>query len=407
MAKEILAGLSTFFTAAYLLILYPQILQAAGIDGGAALTACILTTFLSTMFLALYADFPVLLAPGLSVAIFLSYSSVASGAITWQTALGIVFWSGLLLFLLTVFKIRQQILHQIPSSIRSAIVAGIGLFLIFVSLKNLSGVPLFSLQNCVVAFGILLFFLLRSLSIKGSFLLTILGSWAAAIFLKLAKLENFVDFPPSIAPTFAQLDLLSPFYPASIGAFLSVLLISLFDTSASIAALAKLAKRLDRKSQVKGISKILIPDGLGSMAGAVLGSTTLAYTLESSSGIKEGGRGKTTAITAAICTLLGLFFYPVISHIPLFATMPVVMILGGFMALTATEIQWNKKTEWIPSLLILIITPATLSIYLGFAIGIAAYTLLKTISKEAKEVHPILWTLDILFGMHLVYYSFT
>lgn len=405
MGKEILAGLSTFFTAAYLLILYPQIFSAGGMDAGSALTASILTIVISTLFLGLYSNFPVLLAPGLSAAVFLVYSAILVEHISWQTALGIVFWSGLILFLLTVFNIRRQILHHLPSSIKAGAVAAIGLFLIAVALKNLHVFEgeLFNTQNSIVIFGLMIFSFLHRLKIASAFLLTILSCWLIAIPLDLVHPNGIVAWPPSLAPTLFQLDFISPFYPESLGPMLSVILICLFDTSASIAALAKLAGKIDKKSQVKNIDKILIPDGPSSMVGALLGATTLSFTLESSSGIKAGGRGKVTAITAALCCLLGLFFYPLISTIPLFAATPVIIAIGFFMLQSARDIQWKKPVEWIPALLILIITPLTFSIYQGFASGIIAYTVLKALFGEWREVHPVFWTLDILFGAHLIW----
>jgi AGZA family xanthine/uracil permease-like MFS transporter len=405
MRKEIVAGLSTFFTAAYLLLLYPQILSEGGIDFGAALTATILAIFASTLFLALYARFPALLAPGLSVGPFLVYSVIQKQHATWQIALGIVFWAGVVIFLLSLFKVRQKILLNLPPSIKSAAIAGIGLFLICIGLKDLGifkGVFAI-IPNAIAAFGLILFYFLHRANISSAFLITILTCWIIAIPFHLVPWNGFVSLPSSLAPTFLQLDFRSALEFKWLGTLLSVVLICLFDTSASLTALAKLAHQVDERGRIKHIDRIVIPDGLGSMLASLLGTGTLAFTLESSSGIKAGGRTAITAITAALCCLIGLFFYPLISSIPLAATAPVIIAIGIFMAQEIKAIQWKDVSEAIPAILTLITIPLTFSIYRGFAFGFVSYVLLKALKGQWKAVHPVCWILAIIFAAHLLY----
>ncbi len=403
MRKEILAGLSTFFTAAYLLLLYPKILSEGGVDFGAALTATILTMTASTLFLALYADFPVLLAPGLSVGPFLVYSVILKQQATWQIALGIVFWAGLVIFLASLFKIRQKILLHLPPAIKSAAIGGIGLFLICVGLKNL-GIPnekIATLSNGIALFGLILFFSLYYLQMTGAFLITILACWLIAIPFGLVTWHGFAALPPPLSATLFKLNLTDSIRFDWLGTILSVILISLFDTSAGLTVLSKLAHKTDEKGRIKKIDQIVIPDGLGSILGSVLGTGTLTFTLESSAGIKVGGRTKITAITAALCCLIGLFFYPLISSIPLLATTPILIAIGIFMTQEIKEICWKNGAESIPAIITLFTIPITFNIYLGFALGFVSYSLLKALRGEWKEVHPVCWVLAIIFAAHL------
>ncbi len=403
MRKEILAGLSTFFTVAYLLILYPKILSEGGIDFGAALTATVCIIVIATIFLGLYAHFPALLAPGLSVGPFLVYSVIQKQHASWQTALGIVFWAGLVIFLLSLFKVRQKILIHLPLSIKSAAIAGIGLFLIMVGLKDL-GIfkgEILTIANGIALSGLILFFTLNHFQIASSFLITILFCWAAAIPFGFVTWQGLAALPSSLGPTFFQLDLLTPLEPQWLGLVLSVILICLFDTSASLTALAKLAHKVDERGHIKNIDRIVISDGLGNMAAALLGTGTLAFTLESSSGIKAGGRSGWTAITAALCCLIALFLYPLISSIPLFATVPVLIAIGIFMAMEVKGIRWKDYSESVPALITLVTIPATFSIYQGFAYGFVSYTLLKAVRGKWKDVHPVCWALALIFAAHL------
>ncbi len=403
MWKEIIAGLSTFFTVSYLLILYPKILAEGGIDPNAALTATILALVFGTTFLALYADFPAILAPGLSVGPFLVYSVIQKQHASWQLALGIVFWAGLIIFLLSIFKVRQKILTHLPSSIKAAASAGIGLFLICIGFKNLSDFQggIFNIPNAIVLFGLALFFTLHYFRITSAFLITILACTLLAIPFGFVSYQGVVALPASLKTTFLQLDFLTALHPEWLGTLLTVVLICLFDTSASLTVLAKLAHKTDTKGRIQNIDRIVIPDGPSSMLAALLGTTTLAFTLESSAGIKIGGRTGVTALVAAACCLIGLFFYPLISSVPLFAIVPVIIAIGIFMLQEVRQIQWMKFSESIPALATLIAIPLTLSIYLGFAIGFVSYVLIKAILGEGKKVHPVCWIISIIFAVHL------
>lgn len=417
MIREILAGLSTFFTAAYLILLYPQIFSEGGIPFGAALTATILIIVIATLFLAFYANFPALLAPGLSVGPYLVYSVILKQGASWQTALGIVFWVGLFLFLLTLFKVRQKILLNLPATIKSSSIAGIGLFLILVGLKNLNVLtpapflfhlgPLFTLPNLIALFGLLLFFILYRYRITSAFLISIVACWLIGLALGLSQWQGFFDFPATLSPTFLKLDFWTPLHPHWMGTLLAVLLITLFDSTASLTVLSKLAAVLDEKGEIHNIDRILVPDGTGSMLAAILGTGTLTYTLESSSGIKAGGRTGITAVVAALCSLSCLFLYPMISSIPLFATAPALIAIGIFMAREIMSVKWSDWTEAIPALSTLVAIPLTFSIYNGFVSGFISFVVLKAVTNRWKEIHPICWLLSFIFIANMILNYFT
>lgn len=399
--KELLAGLSTFFTISYLILLYPKILSEGGVDFGAAFTATILTIVISTIIFAFVSDFPALLVPGLSVGPYLVYSVIIKQNAPWQTAFGIVFWAGVIIFLLTLFKVRQKILLHLPAAIKTAAISGIGLFLICIGLKDL-GFPhenAISIPTLIAFLGLIVFFVLYYFEVKSAFILSIFFSWLLAIPFGLVTFKGFIALPSSLSPTFFQLDFFLGF--DWLGALLSVVLIALFDSGASLTVLAKLAHKLDQKGEIKNINRIMIPDGLGSMMGAILGTGTLTFALESSAGIKAGGRGKWTAITAAIACLVGLFFYPFMASIPLFATTPAILAIGIFMALEIKNIRWKSFTESIPAIITLFTIPITFSIYRGFAFGFVSYVLLMAFKGKLKEVHPVCWILAIIFAAHL------
>jgi len=410
--REWIAGFSTFFTLAYLLLLYPQIMSEGGFDFGASLVAFIITLFISTLFLALYANFPAVLASGLSVVAFLVFSAIQKQGLLPAQALGIVFWSGLIVFIISALKWRQKILLNLPQSIKFAAISGIGLFLICIGLKNLKILfptpdllfdlhQVFTIPTAIASFGLFLFWVLHRKQVDSAFLLSILTCWFIGMLFNLTNWKGFAAFPPTIRPSFFLLDFSVILNPALWGTLLSVFLISLFDATASLTALARLNKQIDPHGKISRIDQIVIPDGLGSLLAALLGATSLSFTLESSSGIKAGGRTGKTAIIAAIACLLGLFLFPLISSIPIFATTPALVAIGIFMAMECKEISWRDWTEAVPAFLILITIPATFSIYRGFAFGFISYVFLKLITGKFRQIHPVSWALAIIFAIHL------
>ena len=257
------------------------------------------------------------------------------------------------------------------------------------------------MESGIAFLGLFLIFALHHFRIGSSFLIAIFFCWILSVALKLSHFSFGLAFPSSLSPTLLQLEwaIDSKWF----GTLISIVLIALFDSSASLTVLSRLSHHLDARGEIRNVDRIMLPDGLGSMLAAVLGTGTLTYSLESSAGIKVGGRGKGTAITAAFLCLACLFFFPLIQSIPLFATTPAILAIGCFMVFEIKKISWEKVSEWVPALISLITIPTTFSIYLGFGFGFVSYALLKALKREWKEVHPVCWTLAALFAVHFLW----
>jgi AGZA family xanthine/uracil permease-like MFS transporter len=260
-----------------------------------------------------------------------------------------------------------------------------------------------TIPNAIALFGLLLFFTLHRFRFASAFLLSILACWAIALTLGLTPWKGIAALPPSPLPSLLQLNLIGALHPSLWGILISIILINIIDSTASLSALSRMAHAVDERGRIKNIDRILIPDGTGSMLSALLGTTTLSYFLESSSGIKAGGRTGLTALVAALCSLICLFFYPLISSIPLYASTPALIAIGCFMAQEVKRIPWQDWTDYLPALLTLVSIPLTFNIYRGFAIGFISFALLKALTGQWKKVHPICWCLALIFALHLAW----
>ena len=408
---EIIAGLSTFFTIAYLFALCPQLLSQAGIDFGSALTATILTVAATTLFLSLYANYPLAVGPGLSVMSYLVFSVIGKNLFTWPEALGLVFWAGLAQFLLSWFELRQKILIAVPAIIKHASAAGLGLFFLAVGLKQLGIVnidgssyswgELGTLGQAIGLAGLLLFLFFHWKRWRGGMLLPVLFCWMAALLIGQAQWNGLLSLPPPIDSTFGKLVFSSILEPKSWGVFVSILLISIFDAGATLTVLARMLGWLHKDGTIRNLNRVVIPDGIGSMAAAILGTTSCSIYIESSSGIRAGGRTAITGCTTAIAVLAALFFYPALSSIPLFATAPVLLGIGGILTAELRWVPWKSPSDAIPFLITAMAMPVFFSIYWGFALGFLSYVLVKSVSGKAKEIHPIVWGLAVIFAIHL------
>ena len=392
-SHEIIAGLTTFFTMSYVLILLPKILSAGGLDFGTALAATVLTLAFATLLLAFSADYPMVIGPGVGIAAFLIYSIVGKEA-TIDQVLGLVFWAGLIEFLLSITGLRQKILIQIPDALKRASKVGIGLFFIIVGIKQLLG-PIGMEGLAIGIVGILFFALFHRFAPRFAYVFPILICWMLSLFFNLSEWKGLISLPR--APHLISLDLLTITQPELWGILLSTLLIALFDAGAGLSALSHL---LGWKSPPK-FNRALLPDGLGSMLGAFLGTTSSTFYAESSSGIRAGGRTGIVGCTAAICALFALFFYPALSSIPLFATAPTLVGLGSLLALDREWLEWRKWCEWIPFCVTALAMPIFFNIYLGFALGFISYVLVHVLSGRRREIHPVVWGLAAIFVIHL------
>lgn len=408
---EILAGLSTFFAIAYLFALSPQLLSLAGVDFGSGLTATILAIAIPTLFFSLYVNAPIALGPGLSVMTYLVFT--AKETLLWPELLGLVFWAGLIQFLLSVVGWRQKILLAIPSPLQHAAAAGLGLFFIAIGLKQIGIVEItngiYSIKTLgtsgqlIALIGLVLFALLHRFHFPGSCLIPVLFCWIAALLFGETTWQGLLSLPPTLHPTFFKLSFSAILQPQSWSILLTILLISIFDAGATLNALARQLGWLKSNGTIHNLNKAVIPDGIGSMAAAILGATSCSLYAESSIGIHAKGRTWIAGCTIAAASLFALFLYPALASIPLFATAPILFGIGGLLACHLKQIDWKNWPEAISFLITAFAMPLFFSIYWGFALGFIAYVFLKAAAGKRKEIHPIVWGLAALFAAHLIW----
>jgi len=410
--KELLAACSTFATMCYIIVVIPTMLSDAGMDFSAAMVATILTTFFATLFMGLIAKAPFAVAPGLGTAAYIVYSVVIGQHISWQQALAIVFLAALLLLLFTLFGIRRKLVRSIPPLLIQAIIAGVGLFLIFVGLKELgmiqkigTFVTLGSIYNIELLFALgslILILVLLHFGWKSAFIIAILCNWILALILGYTHWQGWISWPPSLSPTFLQLDFSILLKTSLYKPLLTIFLITLFDSTCALITLSKKAKRM-KGDEIIGLNKALLPDATFTLLGAILGTSSLAIHLESASGIQAGGRSGLVSIFVAFGFLLLLFFYPLVSSIPHFATAPVLIVIGAMMASHLKEIDWQEKADGVLALITALIMPLTMSLYNGFVFGFTAYTVLRICTGRIKEVPLLCWILTPLFLIQLFF----
>ena len=408
---ECLAGLSTFATMVYVIAVNPSILADSGMDFGAVLVATILSTVIATALMGLWAHFPVAIAPAMGVSAFFTYSIVIGQNKPWQAALGIAFLVALTLIIFHLFHLRRKILEKMPKSLSRGITGGIGLFLACVGLKD---VGLIDTSNLFISFGhinylecgllalgVAVALTLMRFNIRGAFIVAILSIWILALVIGKTTWQGIVSLPPSLMPTLGAFDLRTIWNFDYLKIYFSLFLVALFDSCAGLIILARQAGLTDEGGKIMRAQRALLPDALGSLFASLFGSATLAIHLESSSGIKAGGRTGLTAVVVSLLFLLCLFFYPLISSIPHFASDSVLMILGGIMLREVFDIPWKDLSESIPAILATATMPLTMSIYNGFLVAFLAYPIAKVVFGKAKDVPVMLWIFFLAFAVQL------
>ena len=411
--KEIVAGITTFLTMAYIIFLNPTILADAGMDKGALITVTALAAFFGTMLIGLWANVPLAMAPGMGLNAFFAYSLVLGNKITWETALGVVFISGVLFFVLTILGVREKIVNAIPLSIRIAIPAGIGLFITLIGLKNLeiivsnkhTLVTLGSLTPTVLLglAGILIIGILEVKKIKGSILTGIIVTTVlGVIFGEVTMPESLISMPHSIMPIAFKLDIMGALKFGLIGAIFSFMFVDLFDSIGTMVACSYEGGFVEEDGKIKNIDKMLEADAVATVFGSVMGTSTTTTYIESASGIADGGRTGLTSVVTALLFLAALVFTPIIGIVPKFATAPALVIVGVFMFKNIKMIDFGDFSEGIPAFLIIIMMPLTFSISNGLSFGFISYVGINALSGNHKKVSPVMWAIAILAVVNLV-----
>jgi AGZA family xanthine/uracil permease-like MFS transporter len=413
---EILAGVTTFLAMAYILFVNPSILGETGMDKGAIFVATCLAAAIGSATMGLIANYPIALAPGMGLNAFFTYTVVLHMGQTWQVALGAVFLSAVMFFLLSIFRIREWIVNSIPLPLRSAIAAGIGLFLALIALHNAgivvdnpaTLVGMGDLKQPSVILATLGFFLivgLEALKVRGAVLIGILAVTVAAIAMGVTPFGGIVSMPPSLAPTFLQLDIAGALDVGLVSVIFAFLFVDLFDNSGTLIAVAKRAGLMGKDGHMPKMGRALIADSTAAMAGSLLGTSTTTSYIESAAGVSAGGRTGLTAIVVAVLFLLALFFAPLAGSVPAFATAPALLFVAVLMASGLAEINWDDVTEAAPVVVTALAMPLTYSIANGIAFGFICWTAVKLISGRRRDLNPALVILSILFVIKLGWFN--
>ncbi|QSI76450.1 MULTISPECIES: NCS2 family permease [Niveibacterium] len=405
---ELLAGLSTFLTMAYIIFVNPSILSAAGMPHDAVFAATCLAAALGSMIMGLYANYPIAMAPGMGLNAYFAFAVVQGMGFTWQAALGAVFISGCLFILVSLFKVREWIVNAIPHSLKLAISAGIGLFLAIIGLKNaglIQGNPatLVTLGDLhqpgplLAIGGFLLIVALEARRITGGIILGILAVTVASIALGYSKFSGVFSAPPSLAPTFGQLDIGAALNAGLVTVVLTFFLVELFDASGTLIGVCHRAGLLDKDGRLPRLNRALLADSTAIAAGAVMGTSSTTAYIESAAGTAAGGRTGLTAVTVALLFLAALFLAPLAGAVPAYATAPALIYVAILMTRGLAEIDWEDLTEAAPAVVCAVTMPFTFSIAHGIAFGFVAYAGIKLLAGRAKEVPMAVWVIAVVF----------
>jgi adenine/guanine/hypoxanthine permease len=407
---EVIAGITTFMTMAYILAVNPDILSATGMDKNALFTATALSAVVATLVMALVAKLPFALAPGMGLNAFFAFTVVLGMGYSWQFALTAVFLEGILFIILTAVNVREAIVNAIPMSIKHAISGGIGLFIAFIGLQNAGLIvsnpaTMVSLGDMsahtvwISLFGIVLIGGLLALRVKGALLIGIFAATIIGIPLGVTHLPEglLVSAPPSIASIAFQFDFSQVFTIDMIIILLTFLFVDMFDTVGTLIGVASKADMIDKNGKLPRVKQALFADAIGTTAGAMLGTSTVTTYIESASGVAEGGRTGLTSLTVAILFFLALFLSPLFLMVPGAATAPALILVGSFMLSPIIKVDFNDFTESIPVFLTVIMMPLTYSIADGIVFGMISWVLLKLISGRHKEVTPVMYILALVF----------
>ena len=439
---EVMAGITTFMTMAYILAVNPNILSASGMDRGAVFTATALSSFIATCLMALLSNYPFVLAPGMGLNAYFTYTVVLGMGYTWQQALSAVFAEGIIFILLSLTNVREAIFNSIPMNLKHAVSVGIGLFIAFIGLQNAkivvgndsTLVSIFSFKSSVAEgtfssqgitvllalIGVLVTAILLAKNVKGGILWGILITWILGILCQLTHLyvpnadlgyySLLPDFSngisvPSMMPTFMKMDFSIVFSLDFVVIMFAFLFVDMFDTLGTLIGVASKADMLDKDGKLPRIKGALLSDAVGTTVGAMCGTSTVTTFVESASGVAEGGRTGLTSLVAAVLFGLSLLLSPIFLAIPSFATAPALIVVGYLMLTSVTKIDFSDMTEAIPCFIAIIAMPFMYSISEGISMGVISYVVINVITGKAKEkkISLLMYILAVLFVLKYIF----
>ncbi|WP_350558354.1 NCS2 family permease [Psychrobacter sp. CAL346-MNA-CIBAN-0220] len=411
---EILAGITTFLTMAYIIFVNPNVLADAGMDKGAVFVATCLAAAIGCFIMGLYARLPVALAPGMGLNAFFTYGVVLGMGYAWQTALGAVFLSGCIFVLLSLFKIREIIINAIPMCLKQGVVAGIGAFLAFISLQT-SGViinndatlvglgDMTAFSPAMASLGFIVIIGLSYKKVPGAVTIGILLVALISLLTGNTQFTGIMSAPPSIAPTLMQLDIAGAFDVGMISVIFAFLFVDLFDTAGTLIATTSQAGLVDKDGRIPNMGKALLADSTATVTGTLLGTSSTTSYIESVAGVASGGRTGLVAVTVGVLFLLSTFFAPLAGMIPAYATAGAIFYVAVLMMGTLKDINWHDLTEAGPVVVVLLFTPLTYSVADGIALGFITYTAVKVIAGKFSEISIPVWILTLVLLAKIVF----
>lgn len=405
---EVIAGLTTFMTMAYIIFVNPSILADAGMDKGAVFVATCLAAAFGSALMGLWANYPVALAPGMGLNAYFTYGVVKGMGHSWETALGAVFLSGILFLAVSATPLREWVINSIPKSLKLAIAAGIGLFLAIIGLKSAgiiaahpaTLVTIGDLKAPATVLAIVGFILMAALDarkVPGAILIAILATAGAGIALGLSKFAGVVSLPPSIAPVLLKLDIAKALEIGLVAIVFTFFFVDVFDNTGTLVGVAHKAGLLAPDGTLPRARRALTSDSIAAMAGALIGTSTTTSYIESAAGVNAGGRTGLTAVVVAILFLAALFFAPLAGSIPAFATAPALVYVACLMMSAVRDIDFDDATEYVPAVVTIAAMPLTFSIAHGIAFGFVSYAGIKILAGRIRDLSPAVAVLAILF----------
>ncbi|MFP2769960.1 NCS2 family permease [Oceanisphaera sp. KMM 10153] len=412
--QEVVAGITTFLTMAYIIFVNPAILSEAGMDYGAVFVATCLAAAIGCFIMGLVANYPIALAPGMGLNAFFTYTVVLTEGYSWQSALGAVFFSGCIFVLLSLFKVREWIINSIPGPLKIGIAAGIGLFLALIGLKNAgiivdnpaTLVSLGDVTSLQVGLAMLGFFLIIGMAARGmsgAVMIGILIITGLGVAFGDIQYQGIVSAPPSVMPTFMQLDIAGAFNIGMLSVIFAFLFVDLFDTSGTLIAVAQRARLLDDKGRLPRLGRALLADSTASIAGSVLGTSTTTSYVESTAGVSVGGRSGLTAVVTGLMFIAALLFSPLAGMVPAYATAGALVYVAVLMLGQLSHLHWDDITEAVPAVVVLVMMPFTFSIANGIAFGFISFVAVKLLAGRVAEVSPVVWALAALFALKFAF----
>ncbi|HTM89168.1 MAG TPA: NCS2 family permease [Terriglobales bacterium] len=411
--QELIGGLTTFITMAYIVVVNAQILSQAGMPAEGVVFATCVAAAAATLVMGLYANYPIALAPGMSLNAYFTYSVCLGMHVPWQTALGVVFISGVVFILITVTRVREQIVNGIPDCLKHSTAAGIGIFIAFIGMRNAGLVvtnpaTFLSLGNFsdrgvqAACFGILLTVVLIARKVHGSVLLGIMGTMLFGIARGIVHLPGTLIAVPDPSGTLLKLDLPGAVHLGLFEIMFAFLFVDLFDNVGTLMGVCAQAGFV-REGKIPRVGRVLLADGVGTVLGALTGTSTVTSYVESAAGVAAGARTGLSNIAVAALFLLALFFSPLATSIPAFATAPALIVVGGLMMQSVAHIDWPEFSEAFPAFITAMAMPLTFSIATGLSFGVITYTAVKVAARRRREVSRVLWVLTIIFVLRDVY----